>query len=385
MMSMPFIDLQAQRRALGPALDEAMTRVLDRGDFIQGQEVGEFEAALSAFTGAKHTVSCANGTDALTLVGMAENVGPGDAVFVPAFTFVATAEAFILLGATPYFVDVDARTFNMDPQSLKAGIADAKALGLTPKMVVAVDLFGQPADYGTSAPIARENNMVLVADAAQALGGSLHDKKVGTLADYTTTSFFPAKPLGCYGDGGAVLCDNAGKAAVLKSLTQHGKGRQKYDNVHVGLNSRLDTLQAAILIEKLKIYGDELTARNQAAQLYTDALKGVADTPVVLSGATSCWAQYTLILDDRDDVQAKLKDAGVPSVVYYPMPLNRQGGYKNCPVVPGGVPVSEALSTQVLSLPIHAYLNSKDQSLAISMVRKALKVVSDKGPFIDEP
>lgn len=368
MSPIPFIDLQAQRRALGPALDQAMTRVLERGDFIQGQEVREFEDALAAFTGAKHVVGCANGTDALTLVGMAEDIGPGDAVFVPAFTFVATAEAFSILGATPYFIDVHADTFNMDVASLKAGITDAKARGLAPRMVVAVDLFGQPADYATLAPIADESDLILVADAAQAMGGSLHGKRTGTLADYTTTSFFPAKPLGCFGDGGAVLTGNGDKAALIKSLTQHGKGTEKYDNVRVGLNSRLDTLQAAVLLEKLKIYAAELASRDAAAQRYTKALQDRFETPSVLDGATSCWAQYTLKVDNREAVQAHLKAQGVPSAIYYPMPLNRQGGYLDCPVVPGGVPVSEALSARVLSLPMHAYLGVQTQDQIITAV-----------------
>ena len=375
-MGIPFIDLQAQRRRLEPALTDAMQRVLERGDFIQGQDVRDFEAALAVFTGAGHVVSCANGTDALTLVGMAEDLGPGDAVFVPAFTFVATAEAFIVLGATPYFVDVLPDTFNMDPESLKAGIADAKAQGLTPHMVVAVDLFGQPADYDRIAPIAHENGMVLVADAAQALGGSVNGKRVGTLADYTTTSFFPAKPLGCYGDGGAVLCDDTDKAALIKSLTQHGKGSEKYDNVRIGLNSRLDTLQAAILIEKLRIYEDEIKARNKVAARFSAELSELAQTPVMMAGATSCWAQYTLVLDHRDDVVNQLKEEGVPSAIYYPLPLSQQGGYLECPCVPGGVPVSKALSKKVLSLPMHAYLDEQTQCVIIEAVSKALSMVN---------
>jgi dTDP-4-amino-4,6-dideoxygalactose transaminase len=369
-MSIPFIDLQAQRRAMGSAVDAAIARVLERGDFIQGQEVREFETALAKFTGARQVISCANGTDALTLVAMAEGLGAGDAVFVPAFTFVATAEAFSLLGMTPYFIDVDPRTFNMDVASLKAGIADAKALGLKPRMVVPVDLFGQPADYTAIAPVAQAENMILVADAAQGLGGSLNGKRVGTLADYTTTSFFPAKPLGCYGDGGAVLCDDADKAALIRSLTQHGKGTEKYDNVRIGLNSRLDTLQAAILLEKLKLYEGELAARDAVAARYTDAFKDVCEMPLLLSGATSSWAQYTLKFPDRDGVQAKLKAAGIPSAVYYPMPLNRQSGYRNCPVVPGGVPVSEVLAAQVLSLPMHAYMNNDHQGAIIGAVKE---------------
>jgi len=369
-MSIPFIDLQAQRKALGSNLTEAMNRVLERGDFIQGHEVREFESALAKFTGAKHVVTCANGTDALTLVGMAEDLGAGDAVFVPAFTFVATAEAFSLLGATPYFVDVDERTFNMDVESLKAGIIDAKAKGLNPKMVVAVDLFGQPADYVALGAVTKEEGMVLVADAAQGLGASLHGKSVTAYADYTTTSFFPAKPLGCYGDGGAVLCNDADKAALLKSLSQHGKGTEKYDNVRVGLNSRLDTLQAAVLIQKLNIFGDELKARDEIASRYTAALKDTVETPFVMDGGMSSWAQYTLKLDDRNAMQAHLKTAGIPSAIYYPMPLNQQTGYKKCPVVPGGVAVSDALAGQVLSLPMHAYMSEEIQNIIVKAVRE---------------
>lgn len=373
-MAIPFIDLQAQRRHLEPKVTKAINCVLERGDFIQGQEVHELEALLSAFTGARNVVTCANGTDALTLVGMAENIGVGDAVFVPSFTFVATAEAFIVLGATPYFIDVLPDTFNMDPESLKAGIADAKKQGLRPRFIVSVDLFGQPADYNALSLIASENNIVLVADAAQALGASFDGTCVGTLADYTTTSFFPAKPLGCYGDGGAVLTDDAEKAALIKSLSQHGKGQEKYDNVRVGLNSRLDTLQAAVLIEKLRIFPDEITARNRIAAYYTNALQGVVETPVVMADATSCWAQYTIKVPERKVVQDMLKNAGIPSAIYYPMPLNQQGGYAKFPSVPGGVPVSERLSRQVLSLPMHAYLESDIQNIIVEAVRDAIGV-----------
>lgn len=368
-MGIPFIDLQAQRRRLEPGLSDAISRVLERGDFIQGQDVREFEVQLADFTGAAHCVSCANGTDALTLVGMVEGLGAGDAVFVPAFTFVATAEAFLVLGATPFFVDVLPDTFNMDAQSLKAGIAEAKAQGLKPRMVVAVDLFGQPADYPALSAIARENDMVLVADAAQALGAELNGQRVGTLADYTTTSFFPAKPLGCYGDGGAVLTNNGEQAAVIKSLTQHGKGREKYDNVRIGLNSRLDTLQAAILMEKLRVYEDELTVRNRVAQRYKAALSDVVQTPVLAHGTSSCWAQYTLQVENRDVVQAKLKAQEIPTAVYYPLPLSQQEGYGRCPCVATGVPVSETLSKNVLSLPMHAYMEQDIQDRIIQAVQ----------------
>lgn len=367
-MSISFIDLQAQRRALGTGIDTAIGRVLERGDFIQGQEVRELESELSNFTGAKHAVTCGNGTDALTLVGMAENIGAGDAVFVPAFTFVATAEAFAVLGATPYLVDVEPRTFNMSVSSLKQSIIEAKDRGLTPKIVVAVDLFGQPADYRALMPVAKENSLTLVADGAQAFGASLFGHKVGTLADYTTLSFFPAKPLGCYGDGGAVLTDKSEKAALVRSLTQHGKSDEKYDNINIGMNSRLDTLQAAVLLEKIKVYNQELSSRNIAASRYGEALSEFVEAPILIEGAISNWAQYTLKFGKRDELQSSLRLAGVPSMVYYPKPLNRQIGYLRYPVVSTGVPVSDELSKQVLSLPMHAYMSSEIQQTIIKAV-----------------
>ncbi|MDV7340830.1 DegT/DnrJ/EryC1/StrS aminotransferase family protein [Terasakiella sp. A23] len=367
-MGIPFIDLQAQRRALGDKINQAMQDVLERGDFIQGQAVRTFEAELAEFTGVAHVVSCANGTDALTLVGMAEGLGKGDAVFVPSFTFVATAEAFSLLGVTPFFVDVLPDTYNLDPQSLKQAITEAKQSGLTPRMVVAVDLFGQPANYPQLAEITKENGLILLADAAQSLGGQIGDQKVGILADYTTTSFFPAKPLGCYGDGGAILCEDVNKAALLKSLSQHGKGTEKYDNVCIGLNSRLDTLQAAILSVKLSVFAEELEKRQIVADRYTNALHNVVKTPFVSDGYQSAWAQYTLRVEDREGLKAHLAEAGIPSAVYYPMPLNKQTGYKSDPVVSTGVEVSEVAATQVLSLPMHPYLEEDVQSQIITAV-----------------
>ena len=371
-MIISFIDLQAQRKRIGSAMDEAINRVLERGDFIQGQEVKEFEQQLATFTGAGHVISCANGTDALTLVGMAEEIGPGDAVFVPAFTFVASAEAFILLGATPYFVDVDPDTFNIDVESLKTGIRDSRVQGLEPRMIVAVDLFGQPAEYNALNVVAREEGLVLVGDAAQSLGASLNNKRVGTLADYTTTSFFPAKPLGCYGDGGAVMTDDVEKAVLLRSLSIHGKGSEKYDNVRIGMNSRLDTLQAAILIEKLNIFEEELISRQKIAERYTSSLDGKADTPTVSKGVIPAWALYTLKVNNRDRVQESLKTSDVPSVVYYPKPLNKQSGYHHLPCVPTGMPNSEYLTEQVLSLPMHPYLDSNVQDVIIDEIVKTI-------------
>jgi dTDP-4-amino-4,6-dideoxygalactose transaminase len=373
MTTIPFIDLQAQRRRLGASIEQAITRVLDHGKMILGPEVAELEQALAAFSGAGHVVACANGTDAITLVLMTEHVGPGDAVFVPAFTFIATAEAPAQLGATPYFVDVNESDFNIDPQSLEAGIEDARERGLRPRAIIAVDLFGQPADYATLRRVADDNDLLLIADAAQSFGGGIGDQRVGSFGDYTTTSFFPAKPLGCYGDGGAVFTDDADKAAILRSLRAHGKGEDRYDNVRVGLNSRLDTLQAAILLEKLTIFEDELERRDQVADRYCQALHNVVRTPNLESGCRSAWAQFTIRHPDREGLQAALKADGVPSVVYYPLPLNQQIGYRDYPSAPTGLAVAERLSKDVLSLPMHPYLEPAVQDRIVDRVHQACR------------
>ncbi len=371
--SIAFIDLAAQQRRLGTRLDQAIGRVLVHGAYILGPEVAELEGQLAAFCNAAHCVTCANGTDALQLVMMAEGVGPDEAVFVPAFTFVATAEVVPPTGATPLFVDVGEDNFNMDPASLEAGILEARRLGLTPRMVIAVDLFGHPADYDAIRDICTREGMTLVDDAAQSFGAAYKSRRIGALADYTTTSFFPAKPLGCYGDGGAVFTEDSVKADLLRSLRFHGKGGDKYDNVRIGLNSRLDTLQAAILIEKLAIFEDELAARQTVAARYAAALQGVntVTAPRVNEGCTSAWAQYTLLVRDRDALAAACKAKGVPTAVYYPIPLNRQTGYAMHPTVPGGVPVADRLATQVLSLPMHPYLDRDQIAMITDAVRAA--------------
>ncbi len=364
----PFIDLAAQRRRLGSRIDAAIARVLEHGRYILGPEIDELETALARFCGARYCVSCASGTDALGLVLMARAIRPGDAVFVPAFTFVATAEVVAWLGATPVFVDVSPDTFTMDPRSLEAAIADAPRHGLLPKAVIPVDLFGQPADYRRLEPIAAAAGLFVLADAAQSFGAVLDGRRVGTFGGATATSFFPAKPLGCYGDGGAVLTDDGDLAELLRSLRVHGQGADRYDNVRIGMNARMDTLQAAILIEKLAIFADEIAARQRLAERYSQALCGVARAPVVLGGATSVWAQYTIIVDDRDAVAAACAAAGVPTAIYYPLPLSRQMGYRHFPSAPGGVPVSEALAGKVLSLPMHPYLDEATQDRIIGAV-----------------
>lgn len=369
-----FIDLGAQRRRIGQRMDEAVLRVVHHGKYIMGPEVAELEKKLSAFCGAKHVLSCANGTDALGLGLMALNVKPGDAILCPSFTFAATAEVIAWYGATAIFVDVFEDTFNMDPKSLEAGIETAKRRGLKPVGVIPVDLFGQPADFDAIAPIARANNMWIMSDAAQSFGATYKDRKVGTMGQITTTSFFPAKPLGCYGDGGAVFTDDDKLIEVLRSLRVHGQGTDKYDNVRIGMNGRLDTIQAAVLIEKLAVFADEIVARDKVANAYNAALKDVAIVPVVKPGYTSVWAQYTVRLPgrDRDKIAAALKAQGVPTAIYYPKPLHVQTAYRDYPVAGNGLPVSERLAKEVLALPMHPYLDEPTQARIVGAVRAAL-------------
>jgi len=368
----PFIDLKAQRRRLGAAVDAAVLRVVNHGAYIMGPEVAELEKQMAAFCGAKYCLSCANGTDALALVLMAEGIGPGDAVFVPAFTFVATAEVVAWVGATPVFVDVEEASFNMDPAGLEAAIAWAAGAGLRPRAVIPVDLFGQPADYRRVLPVAARHDLFVLADAAQSFGARLDNRAVGTFGHATSTSFFPAKPLGCYGDGGAVFTDSEALLETMRSLRVHGQNKDdKYDNIRIGMNGRLDTMQAAVLIEKLKIFPDEIAARDAVAARYAAGLADVAVVPQLAPGATSVWAQYTIRLPDRDAVAAACKATGIPTAIYYPIPLNRQTAYRHYPSAPGGVPVSDRLAGEVLALPMHPYLDPPTQDRIIAAVRAA--------------
>ncbi len=373
-MSQPiaFIDLQAQRRRLGAPLEAAIRAAVEGGQWILGPQVAQFEQDIAQWTGVKHAVACANGTDSLLLVLRAWGVGPGDAVFVPAFTFAASAEVVALAGASPVFVDVLPDTFNMSPDSLEAAIALVKREGkLIPKVVMPVDLFGQPADYRALGAIAAREGLKLFCDTAQGFGGLLDGKRAGAIGDAAATSFFPAKPLGCYGDGGACFTNDDGLKEKLLSLRVHGQGSHRYEHVHVGLNSRLDTIQAAILIEKLKIFPDEIEARNRIAKRYDEAFAGSnrVVTPVVIAGATSTWAQYTLQVEDRAKFQADLKEAGVPTMVYYPLPLSRQKAYAHYPSVP--IPVTADLCGKVVSLPMHPYLDDATQDRVIQAVLKS--------------
>lgn len=367
---MRFVDLEAQRKRIGADIDEAIARVLAHGRFIMGPEVEELENALSSMCGARHVVTCASGTDALLLVLLGWNIGPGDAVFVPAFTFAATAGAVALTGAAPVFVDVDRDTFNMDPGSLEAAIT---ATDLRPAAVIPVDLFGLPCDYEGIREAARSNDLPLLGDAAQSFGATVGNRAVGTLADATATSFFPAKPLGAYGDGGAVFTEDDSIAATIRSLRVHGQGAHKYENVRIGMNGRLDTVQAAVLLEKLKIFPEELDARDAAANRYAVALADRITPQHVPPGYRSAWAQFTIRVSERDDVASSMKEVGVPTAVYYPTPLHRQPAYRGFPTSPTGMPVSEELARDVLSLPIHPYLTEDDQQRVIDALIGAVR------------
>ena len=373
--SIPFIDVAAQRRRLGPAVDAAVARVLNHCQFILGPEVKAFEAELAEFCGARHVVTCASGTDALVLALRAMGIGPGDAVLCPSFTFCATAEVAVLVGATPVFVDVDATTFNIDAKGIAGAIATAKEAGLKPKAIIPVDLFGLPADHSAIAAAAKAENLLILDDAAQGFGGVYDNRRLGTFGHATATSFFPAKPLGCYGDGGAVMTDDDGLAEVLRSLRVHGQGGDKYDNVRIGLASRLDTIQAAILSEKLRIFPDEIDARNKAARRYNEGLGDVVTVPAVPAGSISGWAQYTIRVagGGRDALGAALKAEGIPTAIYYPIPLHRQQAYKHYPIGKSGVAVSDRLAAGVISLPMHAYLDAATQDRIIDATRRALK------------
>ena len=371
----PFIDVAAQRRRLDDAVDAAVARVLAHCQFVLGPEVRTFEAELAKFCGARYAVSCASGTDALQLALMARGIGPGDAVFCPTFTFCATAEVVALVGATPVFIDVEADSFNIDAKGLAAALATAKRLGLTPKAVIPVDLFGLPADHDAIAAVAKDANLFVLDDAAQAFGASYKGRRLGTFGHATATSFFPAKPLGCYGDGGAVLTDDEAFAQTIESLRVHGHGSDKYDNVRIGMTSRLDTIQAAVLIEKLKIFPDEIAARERIARRYAEGLADLAIVPQVPSGSVSVWAQYTIRVTAgrRDKLPAALKAEGIPTAIYYPIPLHRQQAYKHYPVGEGGVAVSDQLAAEVISLPMHAYLDAPTQDRIIGAVRRSLR------------
>jgi UDP-2-acetamido-2-deoxy-ribo-hexuluronate aminotransferase len=367
-----FIDLKAQQQLIYPALMKRIEQVLSHGKYIMGPEIKELEDRLAQYVGVKHAITCSSGTDALLMPLLAYGVGPGDAIFTTPFTFIATAEVIQLLGATPVFVDIEARTFNLAPGALAEAIAhlgkNPKTANLSPRGIIPVDLFGQPADYDRINALAQQHGMFVLEDAAQAFGATYKGKRAGALAEVAATSFFPAKPLGCYGDGGAIFTDNDDLASVLRSIRVHGQGTHKYDNVRIGLNGRLDTLQAAILLEKLTIFDREVDLRQEVAQRYSRDLQAILEVPYVTPEATSVWAQYSVLSEDRDQLQKNLKEAGIPTAVYYPLPLHLQGAFRHLGYQAGDFPRSEKASQHIFSLPMHPYLDEGDQRRIIRAI-----------------
>lgn len=377
---MEFRDLKRQYQVLKPQMDAAMLEVAENCNFISGKQVTELEQQLAEYVGVKHCVTCGNGTDALTLVMMAWDIKAGDAVFVPTFTFFASAEVVAFEGATPVFVDVDERTFNVDSVKLEEAIEQVKKEGkLNPRAVIAVDLFGQPADYTKIEEICKKHGLLLLEDGAQGFGGKIGERTACSFGDAAATSFFPAKPLGCYGDGGAVFTNDDEMADYMRSIRVHGKSpADKYDNLRIGLNSRLDTIQAAVLKVKFQAFKDhELESVNRAAKLYDEYLGNVVKTPVVPEGFYSSWAQYTLILESKEQrayLQKELKEQGIPTMIYYPKPMHLQGAFADLGYQKGDFPVAEALCERVLSLPMHPYLNEEDIRFVANAVKAALNL-----------
>ncbi|MFH1913895.1 MAG: DegT/DnrJ/EryC1/StrS family aminotransferase [Pseudomonadota bacterium] len=376
-MSIPFIDLKTQYQRIEPSVRAGIDAVLDHGAYIMGPEIAELEQRLSSFSAVRHAVGCASGTDALVMALMALEVGPGDAVFTTPFTFMATAEAVALLGATPVFVDIDPVTFNIDPDDLRRRIGEIKDTrkDLTPKGVIAVDLFGQPADYGRIEPLAHNNGLFLIVDAAQSFGATYKGKPVCSLGDLACTSFFPAKPLGCYGDGGMVFAHNDEMRKLLVSIRVHGMGEDKYENVRLGINGRLDSIQAAVLLAKFAIFPEEITLRQQVADRYAVLLSGIdgLTLPTVASGNTSVWAQDSVLARNtahREALMGRLKAAGVPTAVYYPRPLHLQKAFAGLKYAKGDLPVCEAIAGRIFSLPMHPYLSEQDQETVAKAFRE---------------
>lgn len=355
---LPFVDLQAQYRRIQASVDSRIRKVLDHAKFVLGPEVAELEQALAQFAGARHCVTVSSGTEALRIPLMAEEIGPGDAVFMPSFTFTATAEVPVAQGAEPIFVDVSAQTYNIDLASLTAAVDAVRRGGkLRPRAVIAVDLFGLPAEYQALAELCRRHQLFLLADAAQSFGARRDNQRVGTLAPVTATSFFPAKPLGCYGDGGAILTDDGTAAEIYRSIRGHGVGDDRYDVARLGTNARLDTLQAAVLLAKLEIFDDELSARERVAAAYDGLLDRRIVRPPRQPNTASAWAQYCILVDKRDDVMKALAADGIPTAIYYPRPMHLQAAYMRYGQGAGSLPISEELSGRIMALPMHPYLD----------------------------
>lgn len=378
---MQFIDLKTQHARLREEIGRRIHAVLEHGKYIMGPEIMELETRLAEYVGVKHCIGCSSGTDALLMPLLAWGIGPGDAVFTTPFTFIATAEVIALLGATPVFVDIDPETFNLDPEKLDRAIEAVKAgkkpsegapVGLTPKAIIPVDLFGLPADYDAIGSIAGTHGLKVLEDACQGFGGVYKGKKACSFGDAAATSFFPAKPLGCYGDGGAVFTNNDDLIEIMKSIRVHGQGTDKYTNVRVGINGRLDTIQAAILLSKLNIFEEEVQKRREVASRYNDLLGEKVKTPVVPDGYRSAWAQYSVLTDQRDRIMETLKEHGIPSAVYYPIPLHLQDAFAGLGYKKGDMPVSEEMAEKIFSLPMHPYLEAVDQRRIADLIVSVL-------------
>jgi UDP-2-acetamido-2-deoxy-ribo-hexuluronate aminotransferase len=379
---MHFIDLHQQQRRIEGSLQKRIAAVLRHGNFILGPEIKELEKALAAYAGMEYCLTCASGTDALLLPLMARAIGPGDAVFVPPFTFMATAEVVSLLGATPVFVDIDPVTYAMDPGKLEIAIDDLKRgnapskktpVDLTPRAVIAVDLFGVPADYDAINHIAQRHGLFVIEDAAQSFGASYKEKKSCSLAEIAATSFFPAKPLGCYGDGGAIFTNDNELSELLQSLRVHGQGDNKYENVRIGINGRMDTIQAAVVLAKLEIFDDEIKQRQSVARRYERLLRDSVSVPCVPQHCVSAWAHYSVQSDDRQAVMDRLKSAGVPTAMYYPKPLHLQKAFAYLGYEKGSMPVSEKAAERIFSLPMHPYLTEEEQRRIAGIINEKAK------------
>jgi len=367
---MKLIDLNAQQDLIRENLEKRIKGVLAHGQYIMGPEIKELETQLAKFAGTKHAIGCSSGTDALLIALMAYGVGPGDAIFTTPFTFIATAEVITLLGATPVFADINPRTFNIDPQKLREAVERTRVQGkLKLKGLIPVDLFGLPADYDEIMPLADEYNMFVLEDAAQSFGAIYKGRRAPALGHAGATSFFPAKPLGCYGDGGAILTDDDKLADTMRSIILHGKGSHKYQNIRIGINGRLDTLQAAILLAKLEVFEDELEARQKVAQAYSKGLRGAAEVPFVPENMVSAWAQYSILTERRDELESHLKAKGIPTAIYYPTPLHLQPAFSYLGYKKGDFPVSEDASHRILSLPMHPYLSDQESSKVIEAIQ----------------
>ena len=371
-MNIPFIDLKQQYLGIQEEVNKSVLAVLQHGQYIMGPEIRDLESQLAKFIGVNHVLSCSSGTDALLLALMAHDIGPGHAVLTTPFTFIATAEVISLLGATPIFVDIDEQTFNIDPQKLEEQL-DKIPDHLEAKAIISVDLFGLCADYDAIEAIAKKHQLLLIEDAAQSLGAIYKQKRAGSFGDVAATSFYPAKPLGGYGDGGAVFTDDEKMYEKMVSLRVHGQGQNKYDNIHLGLNARMDTIQAAVLLHKLRIFPQEVEQRQQVAVRYNQQLQGYVTTPFIPEGCTSTWAQYSILSDQRDQIQQHLREQGIPTCIFYQKPLHLQSVFEFLNYKKGDFPISEAVSYKVISLPMHPYLEEEQQQQVINAVISAVK------------